>query len=135
MLTRRAHNLPAWFAAALVALSMLGAGRARADVLDGILEVRSAYVNIEQGVFQKEDIHCAIGIQQGLKTGANTHLTVGRMEQAPACINVLDVGPGDMVVRAVNLAPTQWLHERERHTTMEKLLAQFLRVEALTARG
>jgi phenylpropionate dioxygenase-like ring-hydroxylating dioxygenase large terminal subunit len=37
---------------------------------------------IEQGVFQKEDIRCAIGIQQGLKTGANAHLTVGRMEQA-----------------------------------------------------
>jgi len=36
---------------------------------------------IDQGVFQKEDIRCAIGIQQGLKTGANTHITVGRMEQ------------------------------------------------------
>ena len=60
---------------------------------------------------------------------------LGRMEQAPACINVLDVGPLDMVVRAVNLAPTQWLHERERHTTMEKLLAQFLRMDAAAARG
>ena len=39
---------------------------------------------IEQGVFQKEDIHCAVGIQQGLKTGANTHLAVGRLEQALA---------------------------------------------------
>jgi hypothetical protein len=36
---------------------------------------------IEQGVFQKEDIHCAIGIQRGLKTSANTHITVGRAEQ------------------------------------------------------
>ena len=52
----------------------------------------------------------------------------GRLEQQPACINVLDVGAGDeAVVRAVNLAPTQWLHERERHTTMETLLAQYLR--------
>ncbi len=52
----------------------------------------------------------------------------GRMEQQPACINVLDVGVGDeAVLRAVNLSPTQWLHERERHTTMEKLLAQYLR--------
>jgi broad specificity phosphatase PhoE len=33
-----------------------------------------------------------------------------------------------LVLRGVNLAPTQWLHERERHTTMEKLLAQFLRL-------
>ncbi|WP_428425616.1 histidine phosphatase family protein [Methylibium sp.] len=53
----------------------------------------------------------------------------GRLEQQPACINVLDVGSGDeSVVRAVNLAPTQWLHEHERHTTMEKVLAQYLRL-------
>lgn len=52
----------------------------------------------------------------------------GRLEQQPACINVLDVGPDDeAIVRAINLAPTQWLHERERYTTMEKLLAQYLR--------
>jgi len=36
---------------------------------------------IEQNVFQKEDIHCAVSIQKGLKTGANTHLTAGRIEQ------------------------------------------------------
>ncbi len=36
---------------------------------------------IEQGVFQKEDIHCAVGIQKGLKTGANAYLTAGRVEQ------------------------------------------------------
>ena len=39
---------------------------------------------IEQGVFQKEDIHCAVGIQQGLKSGANRELTLGRIEQALA---------------------------------------------------
>jgi len=52
---------------------------------------------------------------------------LGRLEQSPACINVLDIGPDDVVVRGTNLAPTQWLHERERYTTMEKLLAQYLR--------
>ena len=36
---------------------------------------------IEEGVFQKEDIACAIGIQQGLRSGANAHLTAGRAEQ------------------------------------------------------
>jgi phenylpropionate dioxygenase-like ring-hydroxylating dioxygenase large terminal subunit len=36
---------------------------------------------IEQGVFQKEDIACAIAIQRGLKSGANRHLTAGRAEQ------------------------------------------------------
>lgn len=55
----------------------------------------------------------------------------GALEQQPACINVCDLGPaGDAVVRAVNLAPTQWLHEDERLTTMEKLLAQYRRRRA-----
>lgn len=58
-------------------------------------------------------------------TGGRAFL--GAIEQAPACINVLDVGP-PTVVRAINLAPTQWLHERERLTTMEKLLAQYQRL-------
>jgi len=34
----------------------------------------------------------------------------------------------EFVVRAINLAPTQWLHENERATTMEKLLSQYLRI-------
>ncbi len=60
---------------------------------------------------------------------AGTRFFAGRLEQSPACINVLDVGAdGDVVLRACNLAPTQWLHERERSTTMEKLLAQYLRI-------
>jgi probable phosphoglycerate mutase len=55
----------------------------------------------------------------------------GRLEQLPACINIIDVGSADdLVVRAVNLAPTQWLHQHESATTMEKLLAQYLRLEA-----
>jgi Rieske 2Fe-2S family protein len=36
---------------------------------------------IEEGVFQKEDIACAIGIQKGLESGANRFLTAGRAEQ------------------------------------------------------
>jgi phenylpropionate dioxygenase-like ring-hydroxylating dioxygenase large terminal subunit len=39
---------------------------------------------IEEGVFQKEDIACAIGIQQGFASGANAHLTAGRAEQGLA---------------------------------------------------
>jgi broad specificity phosphatase PhoE len=52
---------------------------------------------------------------------------LGRFEQAPGCINLIDVGPQDMVLRAVNLAPTRWLHANDRATTMERLLAQYLR--------
>ncbi|MDQ2733947.1 MAG: aromatic ring-hydroxylating dioxygenase subunit alpha, partial [Pseudomonadota bacterium] len=37
---------------------------------------------IEEGVFQKEDIACAVGIQSGLASGANRFLTAGRAEQA-----------------------------------------------------
>jgi len=37
---------------------------------------------IQQGVFEKEDIACAVAIQRGLKSGANRHLTAGRAEQA-----------------------------------------------------
>jgi phenylpropionate dioxygenase-like ring-hydroxylating dioxygenase large terminal subunit len=36
---------------------------------------------IEEGVFQKEDIACAIGIQKGLASGANRFLTAGRAER------------------------------------------------------
>lgn len=56
----------------------------------------------------------------------------GRLEQLPACINIVDVGrdEDDLIVRTVNLAPTQWLHEHESATTMEKLLAQYLRLES-----
>ena len=36
---------------------------------------------IEEGVFQKEDIHCAMQIQRGLRSGANAWMTAGRMER------------------------------------------------------
>jgi hypothetical protein len=45
----RAHPLITLLAALLCACV---AGSARADALDGVLEVRSAYVNVEGGVFQ-----------------------------------------------------------------------------------
>lgn len=37
---------------------------------------------IERGVFQKEDLRCVVDIQKGLRTGANRHLTAGRVEYA-----------------------------------------------------
>lgn len=55
----------------------------------------------------------------------------GGLEQLPACINIIDLDDdGQMIVRCVNLAPTQWLHQHESETTMEKLLAQYRRREA-----
>ena len=52
---------------------------------------------IEQGVFQKEDIHCAIGIQQGLASGANRHSSLGRLEQSMVWFH-------DNVMRAIQPA-------------------------------
>ena len=55
-------------------------------------------------------------------TGGRLYL--GNFEQAPACINVLDVGE-DWVVRAVNVTPYDLVHRRGRLTTMEELWRQF----------
>jgi broad specificity phosphatase PhoE len=49
---------------------------------------------------------------------------LGNLEQAPACINVLDVGD-DWVVRAVNTTPTDLAHRSGRLRTMEELWAEF----------
>ena len=58
-------------------------------------------------------------------------LTGGRMflggfEQAPACINVVDVGERDWVVRAVGYAPYDPAHLSGRTTSMERLYEQYL---------
>jgi hypothetical protein len=47
---RRAHHFLTLFVTALLTLN--AGGVARADALDGLLEVRSAYVSVDQGVFQ-----------------------------------------------------------------------------------
>ena len=55
-------------------------------------------------------------------TGGRAFL--GNFEQAPGCVNVLDVGD-DWVVRAVNHAPWDPTHVRGRLRTMEELWAEF----------
>lgn len=50
---------------------------------------------------------------------------LGRIEQQPACINVLDATrPGAAVVRAINLAPRRWLHARPQGASLDDLLRQ-----------
>ena len=52
MLSRSAHNILVRLAALLAGIMLcVAAPAARADALDGVLEVRSAYVSVEQGVF------------------------------------------------------------------------------------
>jgi broad specificity phosphatase PhoE len=52
---------------------------------------------------------------------------IGGFEQNPASINIIDIGEakGDVVLRASNLSPTDWLQCDTRSTTMEMLLGQY----------
>lgn len=55
-------------------------------------------------------------------------LFLGHFEQAPGCINILDIGddwPATAIVRAVNLAPLDLLHSSTRLTTMESYWEQY----------
>jgi probable phosphoglycerate mutase len=51
---------------------------------------------------------------------------VGNLEQAPACINILDYDT-DWLVRAINIAPFDLAHHHPpgRETTMEELYKQY----------
>jgi len=49
---------------------------------------------------------------------------LGHFEQAPGCVNVLDVGD-EWIVRAVNIAPLDLLHSSTRLTTMEGYWAEY----------
>jgi broad specificity phosphatase PhoE len=104
-------------------------GESIGELLDRVLPAFDALI-------AREDWDCLLlvlhgGVNRALisRALAGARAFFGRFEQSPACINIIDVGANDLVVRATNLAPTQWLHERERDTTMEKLLAQYLRVQ------
>jgi probable phosphoglycerate mutase len=57
-------------------------------------------------------------------TGERTFL--GSLEQAPACVNILDVGVDHWLVRAVNVTPYDLAHLGGRRTTMEQLYGQYL---------
>ena len=55
------------------------------------------------------------------------HRFLGRFEQAPGCLNVLDVGeraPTDWIVRAVNISPVDLVHRATRLTQMEEYWAE-----------
>ena len=52
---------------------------------------------------------------------------LGGFEQSPACINILDVGVEhrDVILRATNLSPTDWLQHDTRSSTMEVLFGEY----------
>jgi probable phosphoglycerate mutase len=67
------------------------------------------------------------GVNRAILSYALTgeRMLLGHFEQAPGCLNVLDVG-GEWIVRAVNVAPLDLLHESSRLTTMEGYWAELL---------
>jgi broad specificity phosphatase PhoE len=67
------------------------------------------------------------GVNRAILSYALTgrRMFLGHFEQAPACVNVLDLGDaGEWIVRAVNLAPYDPLHLAHRQTTMERYWEQ-----------
>jgi probable phosphoglycerate mutase len=66
------------------------------------------------------------GVNRAILSHALTgeRVLLGNLEQAPACINVVDVG-GDWIVRAVNHTPYDPAHLRGRLRTMEELWQEF----------
>jgi probable phosphoglycerate mutase len=66
------------------------------------------------------------GVNRAILSFALTgqRLFLGPFEQAPACINILDVGD-DWIVRAVNVAPYDLAHLAHRQTTMERYWAEY----------
>ncbi len=69
------------------------------------------------------------GVNRAILSRALTgeRIFLGGFEQAPGCVNVLDLGPGGWIVRAVNVAPSDPVHRAGRETTMELLWAQYRR--------
>jgi broad specificity phosphatase PhoE len=68
------------------------------------------------------------GVNRAILSYALTgeRMFLGHFEQAPACVNVLDLGPGgEWIVRAVNVAPYDLLHLAHRSTTMERYWEEF----------
>jgi probable phosphoglycerate mutase len=67
------------------------------------------------------------GVNRAILSYALTgeRMFLGHFEQAPGCVNVLDVGD-DWIVRAVNVAPLDLVHATTRLTTMEGYWAELL---------
>jgi len=80
-----------------------------------------------------DDWHTALavlhgGVNRAILSYALTaeRMFLGHFEQAPACVNVLDLGDdGEWIVRAVNVAAYDLLHLSHRQTTMERYWEQY----------
>jgi broad specificity phosphatase PhoE len=68
------------------------------------------------------------GVNRAILSYALTgeRMFLGHFEQAPGCLNVLDVG-NEWIVRAVNVSPLDPLHADTRLTTMERYWREYRR--------
>jgi len=86
-----------------------------------------------EAIASADDWHTALavlhgGVNRAILSYALTgeRMFLGHFEQAPACVNVLDLGDGgEWIVRAVNVAAYDLLHVSHRQTTMERYWEQF----------
>ena len=68
------------------------------------------------------------GVNRAILSYALTaeRMFLGHFEQAPACVNVLDLGEGgEWIVQAVNVAAYDLLHLSHRSTTMERYWEEY----------
>jgi broad specificity phosphatase PhoE len=75
---------------------------------------------------------CHGGVNRAILSYALTdeRMFLGHFEQAPGCVNVLDLGDGgEWIVRAVNIAPYDLLHQAHRQTTMERYWQEWLQTQ------
>ena len=99
-------------------------GETIGELLDRVLPALEGLVADESWDVLLAVLHGAVNraILSWALTGRRSFL--GGFEQAPGCINVLDVGE-DWIVRAVNVAPYDLAHTGGRQTTMERLYSQY----------
>lgn len=75
---------------------------------------------------------CHGGVNRAILSYALTgeRMFLGHFEQAPGCVNVLDLGDGgEWIVRAVNVSLYDLLHLAHRQTTMERYWQEWLETQ------
>ena len=99
-------------------------GEAIGSFLDRVLPALEGLVADESWDILLAVLHGAVNraILSYALTGERSFL--GGFEQAPGCINILDIGE-TWIVRAVNVAPYDLAHLSGRQTTMERLYSQY----------
>ena len=85
----RVHSLFTLLTALLIGF---GAARADADVLDGVLEVRSAYVNTDQGVFQLF-ARIAYPVNDDIRAALNLYAHADGLLIALVCLVAIIIAP------------------------------------------